>query len=357
MEELLSSTGYKIKSFTRGQKLKAKLLRVNARSAAFDIGGKSEGLVVDTNFLEAKNLINSLTAGDEINAVVVDPENRDGATLLSLKGAAQDDFWKKLRESYKKGETIEVIIRAVNPHGLVAAYETETAFIPSSQLGAALAKMGEEAMGKHIKAKIIDLDESGARIVLSEKAISEAKSLEEAKEVVAGIKAGDQFEGVVTTVTHFGAFVQLKVPAKSTQTGKRVDVEGLVHVSELSWAKVARPDEVVSVGDKVNVKVIGVDRDKLSLSIKQAGVDPWEEVEKKYHPDDEVSGKVVRVSDFGVFVEVEPGIEGLVHMTKIPPAMILREGQKVNCYIQEIDKKAQKLSLGLVVTSKPVGYK
>lgn len=354
MEELLAASGQKIRGFTRGEKIKAKFLRTTERSAIFDIGGKSEGLVVDTNFIEARNLIERLAVGDEIAAMVIEPENRDGATLLSLRGAAQDDFWKKIKKIYEKGETVEVVVKSTNPHGLVVAFENETGFVPSSQLGANLVKLGEEAIGKHIKTKIIDLDEGNLRIVLSEKAVSEADNLRELEGALAKISEGDKFEGVATTVTGFGAFVEIKVPVNN----KKVKVEGLVHISELSWAKVARPEDVISIGDKVNVKVIGVERSKLSLSIKQAEADPWDEAGEKYHPDDKVTGTVIRTSDFGAFVEISPGIEGLVHITKIPPGTVLKAGQKVTCYIEEIDKKTQKLSLGLMVTSaKPIGYK
>lgn len=354
MEDLLASSGQKIKGFTRGEKLKAKFIRLNEHSAAFDIGGKSEGLVADVNFMEARKLLATLKAGDEVSAMVVDAENRDGVTLLSLRGAAQDDFWKKLDKILKSGETIEVTVKAVNPHGFVVALDAETAFVPSSQLGAALAKKGEEAVGTKIKVKVIDIDQDNLRIVLSEKAVSEAHEIERIAGALTSLKDGQKFEGKVTTITNFGAFVEIKIPVE----GKNVAVEGLVHVSELSWNKVARPEDVISVGDKVQVVVLGMERNKLALSIKQAGLDPWTTIEEKYKPDDKVSGKVIRVSDFGAFVELEPGVEGLIHITKIPPATALHEGQVVNCYIEEINKKESRLALGLVITtSKPLGYK
>jgi ribosomal protein S1 len=354
MEQLLNRTGYKLKSFTRGEKVKAKLLRINERSAAFDIGGKSEGLITELNFVEARNLIERLKVGDEVTAVVVEPENSEGATLLSLRGAAHDDFWKKIERIYKNGETLEVVVKSLNPHGLVVGLEAETAFIPNSQLGTLAAEKGEEIIGARIKTKIIDIDQNDSKIVLSEKAVSEAHELAQFTEALATVKPGEQYEGVVTTVTYFGAFVQINVPSAKGNT----KVEGLVHVSELSWAKVERPEDVIAVGDKVKVKVLGIDKGKLSFSIKQAGEDPWHNAEKKYKPDDKVSGKVLRVSDFGVFVELAPGIEGLVHMTKIPPATPIKVGQKVDCYIEEVDTRDKKIALGLVITTaKPIGYK
>lgn len=354
MEELLAGASTKIKSFSRGEHVKAKLLRVGDRIAFFDIGGKSEGVLADSNFIEAKNLIESLEEGAEVNAVVMDPENRDGVTLLSLRNAASDEFWKKIEKLYKEEKVLEVTVRAVNPHGLVVALDHETAFIPSSQLGAAVSAKGEAAVGAHLKVKIIDVDSNNSRIVLSEKAVSEASAIKELESALKNAKTGDKYQGRVTTVTAFGAFVEIEIKVE----GEPVAIEGLVHVSEMSWAKVNLPSDVVSVDDEVEVYILGTDRGKLSLSMKQAGKDPWSEARGKYKAEDKVKGKVTRMSDFGAFVELEPGIEGLIHITKIPPATSLKQGQEVSCYIEEVDEKAQKISLGLVVTtSKPVGYK
>lgn len=354
MEELLAGASTKIKSFSRGERVKAKLLRLGDRIAFFDIGGKSEGVVADSNFIEAKNLIESLKEGDEVNAVVMDPENRDGVTLLSLRNAASDEFWKKIEKLYKEEKVLEVTVKAVNPHGLVVALDHETAFIPSSQLGSSVSAEGEGAIGAHLKVKIIDVDSNNSRIVLSEKAVSEASAIKELEAALKNAKAGDKYTGRVTTVTAFGAFVEIEIKLD----GEPVSVEGLVHVSEMSWAKVNLPSDVVSVDDEVEVYILGTDRGKLSLSMKQAGKDPWSEIENKFKADDKVKGKVTRISDFGAFVELAPGVEGLVHITKIPPATSLKEGQEVSCYVEEVDKKAQKISLGLIVTtSKPVGYK
>ena len=136
-----------------------------------------------------------------------------------------------------------------------------------------------------------------------------------------------------------------------------MEVEGLVHVSELAWGKVDKPSDVVSEGQKIKVKVIGLKDGKLALSMRQAQKDPWDEVTDKYKPETRVSGKVTRMSDFGAFVQLEPGIEGLVHLTKIPPGTRLSEGQEIDVYVEEVDAKARKLSLGLVLTKKPIGYK
>ena len=163
------------------------------------------------------------------------------------------------------------------------------------------------------------------------------------------MKEGEVYEGVVTTVSDFGCFVEIRE--------NKVAVEGLVHISELSWEKVDKTSDVVSEGDRIKVKVIGKKGGKLSLSMKQAQEDPWDEAEKKYKKDAKVKAKVVRTSDFGVFARLEPGIEGLIHLTKIPPGKRFEKGQEVNVYVEEVDAKSRKVSLGLVLTTKPVGYK
>jgi ribosomal protein S1 len=178
--------------------------------------------------------------------------------------------------------------------------------------------------------------------------------LKEVRAAFEKINEGEIYEGIVTVVAGFGCFVRIEVPVSK---GERVGVEGLVHISELSWGKVDRVDDIAREGDKVSVKVVGKREDRLALSIKQAKGDPWRDAAKKYKKDDKVKGKVVRVSDFGVFVELEEGIEGLIHITKIPPGQKLEIGKEVNVYVEEIDPEVRKLSLGLVLTTKPLGYK
>lgn len=354
MEELLASSKHHIRSYTKGEKVKAKFLRISGTAAFFDIGGKGEGLVADAYFSEAKKLISTLSPGEEISATVVEPETRDGVTLLSLKNAAQKDFWEKLEKSYKNDESIDVVVKFVNPHGLVVRIDTETAFIPSSQLGSHISGKGEDLIDEHLKVKIIDLDFSNSRIVLSERAVSESEEIEKANQALEQIKEGDTFVGKVTTVTQFGAFVEIKVPVGKSA----VPVEGLVHISELSWSKPARAETLVSPGDTLEVTVLGTERGKLSLSAKNASDDPWEKVEEKFKVEDRVSGKVVRVSDFGIFVELEDGVEGLVHLTKIPPGVSYSVGQSIDCTVEQVDKKERRISLGVSITAaKPVGYK
>lgn len=352
MAELLAAYGSKVRGFSTGQKVRAKVLAKNSSSLILDIGGKSEGVVAEKAFVEARDLIKKLQVGDEVTATVLVPETKDGTVLLSLRQAAFDASWERLEKAQESQNPVAVFGKGVNPSGVTVEAEGILGFIPGSQLGKEASKDSSLLIGKYFKAVVLEVDKLANKVVLSEKSVSEAEDIKKALEIVKKIKEGDTYDGVVTTVANFGCFVKLDLNEKDAPT-----IEGLVHISELSWGKVAHTSDVVSEGGKVKVKVIGVKDGRLSLSIKQALKDPWSDADKKYKAESKVKGKVVKISDFGVFVQLEPGIEGLVHITNIPPGKRFTEGEEINCYVQEIDSKAKKLSLGLVLTTKPIGYK
>jgi len=354
MAELLAAYGSKTKGFNRGQKLKAKVTSINSRAVVLDIGGKSEGLVTEKAFAEARDFVKTLKVGDEVVVSVLIPENPEGYVILSLREASSEASWTRLEKAKAENAPIVVFVKGLNPSGITVDAEGILGFIPNSQLGKEVSKNVQGLIGKYIKAVPLEVDKSFNKVVLSEKEVSEKEDIKAAKEALANIKEGEIYSGEVTTVANFGCFV--KIQAEGVK-GKKVEVEGLVHVSELAWGKVNDPRDVISEGKKVEVKVLGTHDGKLALSIKQAEKDPWQEAASKYKAEAKVSGKVTRMSDYGAFVELEPGVEGLVHLTKIPPGTKLSEGQEVNVYIEEVDPKARKLSLGLVLTTKPVGYK
>jgi len=368
MADLLASQDKKVLGFSVGQKIKAKVVAKNSKSLILDIGGKSEGVVAEKAFDEARDFIKGLKVGDEVTATVLVTENREGNVILSLRQATFDALWEKLAKARQAREPVAVIGKGVNPSGVTVEVEGLLGFIPGSQLGKETAKNSEELIGKHFKALVLEVDRLTNKIVLSEKEVSEAVDIKLAKEILAKIKEGDIYKGEVTTVANFGCFVKLDIAGKALSarldSAKRAGrqeskapIEGLVHISELSWGKVGSTSDLVKVGDKVKVKVIGVKDSRLSLSIKQAQKDPWSEVEDKFKVESKFKGKVTRVSDFGIFVELIPGVEGLVHITKIPPTKKFSEGQEIECFIEEIDSKNKKIALGLVLTEKPIGYK
>lgn len=349
MEELLASTKTVIKGLKRGDKVQAKLIEKGPKFATFNVGGKSEGILYESYFSEARDLISGLKPGDIVTATVMDPETKDGSVLLSLRQAAQEKFWDELSAAQEKSLPIWVYVRSANSKGLSVEIDNYSGFIPLSQIGKKTFANLDELTGKRIKVKVLEADKSRHKIVLSERAVSEQKEIEEANEALKLVEEGKVYEGVVRQLTSFGAFVEIPV--------KENKVEGLVHLTELAWNKVKDASEVVKEGQKVTVKVIGLRDGKLALSMKQAQADPWEEVSKKYPVDTKLKAKIVRTSDFGAFAELEPGIEGLIHITKIPPATRLSTGDPVDVYIEEVDAANHKISLGLVLTSKPIAYK
>lgn len=354
MAELLAKHGIKPQAaFTKGQRVKAKILSISPKAVIFDIGGKSEGIVTEKGYTDAKEFVETLKVGDEVVVTILVPETREGTTILGLKDAMADINWEKLEELKKSGEAVPVLGKGVGTSGFVVDVMAIEGFIPNSQLGREVSKNPQELVGKYFKAKVMEIDKVNKKVVLSEKEISEAGDIALAKEAAKQVKEGEVYEGEVTTVASFGVFVKIEVPVAK----KKAYIEGLVHVSEIAWGKTNLPSDVLKVGDKVKVRVLASRDGKLALSIKQAQKDPWSEVEKKYKVDAKVSGRVVRVSDFGVFVELEPGVEGLIHITKIPPTHKLNVGDEAKCEIEEINVKDKRIALGLVLTSVPIGYK
>lgn len=353
MEELLAKSGYNIKGFSRGEKIKAKLVEVSSHSAIFDVGGKSEGVLIDSYFQEAKEYLRSLKIGETVTATVMDPETSDGSVLLSLRQAASDSVWDYLETAKKDGTILNVLVKTSTPSGILVGEENISGFIPTSQVGKNTGARLDDLIGKRIKVKVIEVDKKRKRVVFSEKAVSESGDIELNEKAVKELKEGEIYSGTVVTVADFGIFVAIPVQLKN----KKVNVEGLVHISELSWEKIEKPADAFKKGQKVKVKVLAGRAGKLSLSIKQAGVDPWIKISDKYKVEQKIKGKIVRVSDFGAFVQIEPGIEGLIHITKIPPTKHLKVSDEVQCYIEEINPREKRISLGLVLTQKPIGYK
>lgn len=355
MADLLAAYGDSVKRLSLGDKVTGTITAKLPGRVVVDIGGKSEGIIAEKAYKEAESLIRNLKVGDKIHAQVIVSETPDGYTVLSLRQATQDASWKRLEDSENNGTPIMVEGRVLTSAGIMVDVNGLTGFIPKSQLGKTTSKNLQNLIGKRFEAVVIDTDRISNKVVLSEKEISEKDELELVRNAIKTVKDGDVFEGEVTSIYDFGCFVKIEVPIKESK--EKVELEGLVHISELSWDKVARSEDAFRVGEKVKVKVIGKTNGKLALSVRQTQVDPWEQIEEKYKKEARVKGTISKVTDFGVFVQLEPGIEGLVHLTKIPPGKKLLRGDSVNVYVEEVDPNEKRISLGLVLTEKPVGYK
>lgn len=342
MEELLTATGYKLKGYKRGEMVTGKVSETTGRTIFVDVGGKAEAVIADADYETSRDYLMTLKPGDEVTGMVISPENDAGQIVLSLRRAAADSRWKSLEKAKEKELVLTVVGREVTRGGLLVDVDGVYGFVPSSQFSKEWMERIDELVGQPIGVKVIELDREQSRLVLSEKAVSEAGEIEARKKALAKVKVGGEYKGTIVGLVPFGAFVEIKA-GKDT-------LEGLVHISEISWEKVDEVSKLFVQGDKVDVQVIGVDEDtgKLALSIKRMTDDPWKDIAKRFPVESKHTGKVVKIAPYGVFVNLEKGIEGLIHASKMPTEAAFVEGQEVEVFVESIDLEKRRLSLGVV---------
>lgn len=358
MEELMSSTGYRIPSLKHGQEVKGKVLSASKTEILIDIGAKSEGIVYGREIAANPDLLLSLSPGDPIEATVIYPENEQGQVVLSLRKHSGGRRWSELEDKNDTRETIDVVASEVNRGGIICEYFGIRGFLPASQLSPSTgsgqsptpSKMGD-LIGKKLTVSIIEVDQATNRLIFSQKQQG-TKDLAAVRKVLANVKIGEKYKGLVTAILPFGIFVEI-------EAGKEDRIEGLVHLSEILWEKTEDPTKGFTVGQEIEVMVVSKDEEsgRLNLSIRQLSTDPFVEVSKKYSRNQKVSGKVSKVTPYGVFVTLESGLDGLIHISKIPPSLSLNVGDKVECEVESVDAAARRIALVPVVTEKPVLYR
>jgi small subunit ribosomal protein S1 len=361
MAELLAQSKHALVVPQRGDKVIGTITAKTKKALIIDIGAKTEGAVTDKEFEIAQDYIEELNIGDKIEAVVFSVENDRGQILLSLKRAAMEAKWQRFIDAHANDEILEVKGIDVNKGGLIVLAEGVRGFVPSSQFGKEFIGKYQSLKGKTVSVKVIEVDQEKNRLIFSERHVSEASELAQRDQALTAVKAGDIYSGVVSGVMPFGLFVTVEVPVKggeSTEDGVG-HVEGLVHISEISWEKVNDPGDYHKVGDRLDVKVMGVDEDtsKLNLSIKQLSDDPWQHIADSYSVGTTFDGTVTRVEQFGVFVNVEPGVDGLIHNSKLTGEHKYAVGEKVTVSVESVDPAQRRMSLSPVLTEVPVGYK
>ncbi len=357
MEELLAQTTYHFVIPKKGDTVKGLITAKSKKMLSIDIGAKTEGLVIEKEFDMASDYVEELEVGQEIEAVVVSTESNQGQILLSLKKAAQDAKWEYFEDAFKKDQALEAKGIDVNKGGLIVVVNGVRGFVPSSQFGKELVGKYMQLKGKTVQVKVIEVDREKNRLIFSERHVSEADEIAQKDKALSKVKVAEIYEGVVSGVMPFGLFVTVEVPVD--EAGAVGHIEGLVHISEISWEKVSHPKEYHKVGDRIKVRVLGVDENtgKLNLSIKQLSDDPWKGIDKKYQPGMSLTGTVSRVETFGVFINVEAGVDGLVHSSKLDPSQQFKKGDQVTVHVENVDPEQHRMSLSLVLTELPVGYK
>lgn len=314
-----------------------------------DLRGVSTGIISGRELRDSFNTFKELNPGDVVGALVLEDENDEGLVVMSLRMASQKKAWDKFHKLIESDKTMKFTAQEANKGGLIANIDGIRAFLPVSQLapvnyprvnnaeaGEIIARLAK-FVGHTFTVKIVTMDEEAGKIVVSER---EAMSEERAK-ALEGLRPGDVKEGAVSGIVKFGLFVTFD------------GLEGLVHISEIAWGHVKNPGEYADLGDRVTVKVIGIDGDKLSLSIKQLTKDPWEEVAERYPLGKKVSGTVVRFADYGAFLRLEKDINGLVHLSELAhhkitdPSEVLTIGQKVEAQVINIDVDERRIGLSI----------
>ncbi len=356
MDELLKATGYMLKSPKKGDLVTGIVTSLSRKFVQVDIGGKTEGIVTDKEFEAAVDFARELKVGETVKAFVVSAENDRGQILLSFKKAAVDQKWDAFKSAMDDGTIVTVRGLELNKGGMIVSYEGVRGFVPTSQFGKTVIGELESLLGKSFKVKIIEVDREKNRLIFSERHVSEEELIKQKTAALDAVKVGEVYEGVVSGILSFGAFVTLCVPMED---GSQGHIEGLVHISEISWEKVEDPNKYVKSGDTVKVKVLAVDQasGKLTLSIKQTNDDPWAIAKEKYPEGTVVAGVVSRVAQFGIFVHLEAGIDGLVHISKIVNMEMPRVGEEVSVTVESVDPGARRMSLSITPTEVPVGYK
>ncbi len=327
-----------------GEVVHGTVVRVDKDEVLVDIGYKSEGVipVAELSIRRSVNPADEVSVGEEIDALVMTKEDAEGRLILSKKRARFELAWKKIEGASESGEAVVGRVIEVVKGGLILDLGVR-GFLPASLVDIRRVQDLDEFLGKELRCKVIELNRSRNNVVLSRRAVLEDERKEMRQAILDRLNPGDVVEGQISNIVDFGAFVDLD------------GMDGLIHISELSWGHVNHPSEVLEIGQTVEVKVLDIDRERqrISLGLKQTQSDPWQQVLDHYSENDVVEGRVTKVVTFGAFVEILPGVEGLVHISELAqhhvenPREVVSQGDAVNVLILEIDGERRRLSLSL----------
>src|SRR4051794_118200 len=342
--ELIPNYAATIKPFAEGDVVSGEVVRIDKDEVLVDIGYKSEG-VIPNNELSIRRSVDpaeEVSLGERVDALVLTKEDQEGRLVLSKKRARFEKAWRKIEQAAESGEPIDGLVIEVVKGGLIIDLGVR-GFLPASLVDIRRVHNLEDFRGQTLECKVIELNRSRNNVVLSRRAVLEEERKEVRDQILGRLQPGMVVEGKISNIVDFGAFVDLD------------GIDGLIHISELSWSHVNHPSEVLSVGETVRVKVLDIDRDRqrISLGLKQTQEDPWTRVLNEYKQGDALEGKVTKVVAFGAFVEIVPGVEGLVHISELAehhvenPSEVVSPGDEVWVRILEIDESRRRISLSV----------
>ncbi len=353
--EMIPNYDATIPDFEEGDVVTGFVVRVDKDEVLVDIGFKSEGVIMlsELSIRKSVNVFEEVQVGEEVDALVMQKEDQDGRLILSKKRARFEKAWKRIEAASEAGENVTGSVIEVVKGGLILDLGVR-GFLPASLVDIRRVQDLDEFLGRSLECRVIELNRNRNNVVLSRRAVLEDERREVRQRILDELEPGQVIEGVISNIVDFGAFVDLE------------GIDGLIHISELSWSHVNHPSELLEIGQTVNVKVLDIDRERqrISLGLKQTQADPWQDVIERYQINDVAEGKVTKVVTFGAFVEIHAGVEGLVHISELAthhvenPREIVGQGDIVSVRVIEIDGSRRRLSLSLkrVADSDPVDH-
>src|SRR6201985_1090077 len=336
MEEAMKQSATR---FAAGEIVKGTVIEVRPKEVLVDIGYKSEGVIPGNEFEDIKNV----KVGDEIDVLIEKLENKEGTVVLSHEKAEFKKNWERILSICNEGGRVVGKVKAVVKGGLVVNVGVE-AFLPSSQIDVVTPKNLAGFVGNTYEFKVVKINQERQNIVLSRRELIEQERNEKRAKLLSEMTPGDIRKGTVKNITDFGAFIDLN------------GLDGLLHITDMSWGRLSHPSEILKVGQELDVVVLDVNKEKerVSLGLKQKLANPWDQIESKFPIGTKVKGKVVSLVPYGAFVQLEPGVEGLVHVTELSwtkrvakPSDVLKQDQEVEAVVLGINREEQKISLGV----------
>ena len=326
-----------------GSIVKGTVVSIDKDIVLVDAGLKSESAIPADQFKNAEGEL-EIAVGDSVDVALDAVEDGFGETILSREKAKRHEAWVELEKAYEDKVTIKGVINGKVKGGFTVEVNSVRAFLPGSLVDVRPVRDTTHLEGKELEFKVIKLDAKRNNVVVSRRAVIEAESSAERETLLANLEEGHEVKGIVKNLTDYGAFVDLG------------GVDGLLHITDMAWKRVKHPSEIVNVGDEINVKVLKFDKEKqrVSLGMKQMGNDPWQEIAQRYPEGTKITGQVTNLTDYGCFVEIEDGVEGLVHVSEmdwtnknIHPSKVVNLGDTVTVMVLEIDEERRRISLGL----------
>lgn len=351
MAELMAKQKQTTVGFRKGEVVKGHITKLTSAQVLVDLGGKSEAVVLEKEKKNMRTILSTLHVGDEVSVSILNPESDMGMPVVSLRRFLDDLAWKEIEEAMKNQATIDVTVNEITKGGIVVATKSGiTGFLPQSHMQ--FSQSQQVAVGKPLTLSVLELHRKDNRVIFSQKS---AISAEVFDQIIKSLPNKTKISAQIVNITNFGLFVIVPVSGQ----GDITQIDGLIHISEVSWDKVADLSMLFTVGQTIDVVVIGSDKDamRLDLSIKRLTDDPFAEIAKLYPVDKKVSTVVAKIIDGTIHLDLGEDVEGIIRKEKVPPTTVYKVGDKVEAIVSEVDARRRRITLVPILREKPIGYR